>query len=442
MQSTAKRPESSNAEQPASSGSLRITEDEDREFGAVKGSVYLDYIRAMGGENPRLRKLILPLLILSTLTVTILPILQSAWLAVWTNNIGGKTLATATGVKGVLMEWTSSLVGSDGRNVAVYGLLGMVVLMAVLMRYVLWMFRAIKAGQVLHDRAIKSVMGTGLRFFDSTPVGRILNRFSRDVDSCERELTWAFEQTVRSSFHTLGSIAVLVLVMPFVLIAVVPMLFLYGSVQATYRASSREAQRMTSIARSPRFSHFKETLQGSSVIRAFGRESNFTDSYGSLLSDFQKMFHGLVLFNRWFSIRIPLVGAIVSTTMTIGIVVLGRNGAILAGTAGLGLMYSLRFWETLNWSVRSFSQVEAKMTAVERLDRFARLEPEVDLLVQPMLPESQQWPVAGEVKFDFVTAKYAAHLPNVLRGVNFTIPAGKKAGFVGRTGAGKSTVFI
>jgi ABC-type multidrug transport system fused ATPase/permease subunit len=170
-------------------------------------------------------------------------------------------------------------------------------------------------------------------------------------------------------------------------------------------------------------------------------ESKFAESYERVLRDYQRMFHSLVLFNRWFSIRIPLIGAFVSASVTIGIVMLGRNGAIMEGTAGLGLMYALRFWEALNWSVRSFSQVEAKMTAVERLGRFAGLEQEVDVLVQPALEKEIAWPAAGEVRFDFVSARYAAHLPAVLRGVNFTVPAGAKAGFVGRTGAGKSTVF-
>jgi len=414
---------------PSESGN-RITEDEDRESGAVKGGVYLNYIRAMAGTNPFLRRFILPLLVLSTLVVTVLPILQSGWLAVWTNHLGGG--AEGTG---------ASLVGSDGRNVLIYGAIGLAVLLAVLLRHVIWMYRAIAAGQVLHDRALTAVLKTNLRFFDATPVGRILNRFSRDVDACERELSWAFEQTVRSTFHMIGSVVVLLMVLPAVAVAILPMLFVYGRVQAGYRASSREAQRLTSVARSPRFAHFKETLQGLSVIRAFGRESRFAESYEMVLREYQRMFHALVIFNRWFSIRIPLIGAVVSACVTIGIVLLGRHGAIMAGTAGLGLMYALRFWEALNWSVRSFSQVEAKMTAVERLERFARLEPEVDVLVKPVLGEDHLWPSRGEVRFDFVSARYAPHLPAVLRGVNFFIPGGKKVGFVGRTGAGKSTVF-
>jgi ABC-type multidrug transport system fused ATPase/permease subunit len=332
-------------------------------------------------------------------------------------------------------------VGSDLHGVAVYGSLGLVVLAAVLLQHLLWMFRAIAAGKHLHDSALRGVIGTTLRFFDATPVGRILNRLSRDVDACEGELVWSVQAAVRTALDTFTALCVLTAVLPMVLFAAIPMLFLYFRLQADYRASSREAQRLTSIATSPRFAHFKESLQGLGVIRAFGRQENFAAQYDQLLTNYQRMFHALVSFNRWFSIRIPLLAAMISSVVTVGIVLLGRGGVIMAGTAGLALMYSLRFWESLNWTVRSFSQAEAKMTSVERLNSFAGLPPEVDVLVQPPLDPEVPWPTHGELRFEDVTARYDSHLPDVLKSVSFHIPAGSKTGFVGRTGAGKSTVF-
>ena len=415
----------------------RITSDEDREAGAVRADVYFKYLRAMGGETRLGRQLIVPVLTVSTLLVTILPILQNAWLSAWTDaNVEGKVGAANT-----LVPWFTQFVGSDTHNIVIFGVLGFIVLLAVMARHLFWALRAVAAGKFLHDHALTAVMGTTLRFFDSTPVGRILNRFSRDVDAVERELAWSVESCVRSVFAVIGSIIVMLLVLPALILVVLPVLALYFRYQADYRASSREAQRLHSITRSPRFAHFKETLTGLSVIRAFRRAPVFLERYLAVLGENQRMFNALVVLNRWFSIRIPLLGAVVSLGVTIGIIWFARSGAVLAGTAGLAIIYASRFWENLNWSVRAFSQVEAKMTAVERLSAFAAMPAEERTRAEPILAAAEAWPTRGEIVFEDVWARYDQHLPDVLRGVSFRIPEGAKAGFVGRTGAGKTTVF-
>lgn len=436
------------AQKPVS-GITRITVDEDREVGAVHGSIYKTYFGLLGGATPRLRALVLTALVGVTLLAGLVPVLQNAWLAAWTTRLDGAPkhveLALGQSMWAPMTDWMNALVGTEIHGVAIYAGLGLLVLVGEMLRHLLWTFRAIAAGRQLHDTALAGVLGTAPRFFDSTPIGRILNRLSSDVEACEGELVWSVESTVRTTLDTVVAVCVLIAVVPIAVFAVVPMLVIYLRLQADYRASSREAQRLTSIANSPRFAHFKETLLGLGVIRAFGRREAFAARYEQLLTNYQRMFHSLVMFNRWFSIRVPLVGAMISTVVIIGIVLLGRVGVIMAGTAGLALIYSLRFWESLNWTIRSFSQVEAKLTSVERLNSFARLEPELDVvpdrLIGPSLPDSTPWPTHGEVRFEHVTARYADHLPDALTDLSFHVPARSKAGFVGRTGAGKSTVF-
>lgn len=420
----------------AEGAGARVTEDEDREQGAVKASVYFEYLWAMGGSKGVLGALMVLLLLGSTATITFLPVVQNTWLSIWTDKHAAESKSlTAIGRR------LLPLVGDDLTNVRVFGAIGVCLLVAFFCQNLFWSLRAVKAGLILHDNALKATLAAPLRFFDSTPVGRVLNRFSRDVDSVERNMPWSFENTIRAVFATVAAVVVLASVFPLILVVVVPVCAVFYYLQGAYRASAREAQRLTSITRSPRFAHFKETLTGLTVIRAFHRTAPFLVKFQETLAENQRMFHSLILLNRWFSIRVPLASSLLSLSVGILVMLAARNGAMAAGIAGLVLTYSMRFWEHLNWSVRSFSEVESRMTSVERLKRYAAMAPEPETTKPLAVRPDEAWPTAGRVTFERVTARYAQHLPDVLKGVSFDVPPGAKVGLVGRTGSGKSTVF-
>jgi ABC-type multidrug transport system fused ATPase/permease subunit len=151
------------------------------------------------------------------------------------------------------------------------------------------------------------------------------------------------------------------------------------------------------------------------------------------------MFYGHYMINRWFSSRIPIVGSLVAIATTLMIVFAVKNGHISAGLAGLLTVYSLSFWGVLNWGIRIWSEVEARMTSLERIRFYSTLPQEPLITTDAVEPES--WPTRGEVKFKNVHARYAEHMPMVLKGLSFTAAPGSRIGIVGRTGAGKSTVF-
>lgn len=409
----------------------RVTEDEDRAIGAVKGSVYLDYVKALGGTTAKQRLVMIPLLVGATVSATAFPLLQKSWLAMSSNLQTGKLAPSG---------WWESMAAATLPSVAIYGVIGLLTLLGVLANRLIWLERGVAAGRDMHDLMLNSVLRAPLRFFDSTPIGRVLQRFSRDVEAVDIQLQWSFETTVRCLVSIATALVLILGVLPVLLVVVAPVLWLYYKLQRDYRVPAREAKRLDSISRSPRFAHFKETLQGLVVIRSYGKSQTFFEGFYDRLAHSQRMFYGHYMLNRWFSSRIPLLGAVVSSGTALGIVYYAHKGWISPGVAGLVMIYALSLWESLNWAVRIFAEVEARMTSVERLKYYASLESEAEVFQAPAAELPPHWPPHGEVIFDRVVARYAAHLPPVLKGVTFRVPAGARVGIIGRTGSGKSTL--
>ncbi|HET9240831.1 MAG TPA: ABC transporter transmembrane domain-containing protein [Oligoflexus sp.] len=431
-----KKPKEESETKDDAAAFVRLTDDEDRASGAVQLKVYKDYGRALLGPRGAGRYFVAAQLAAASLLTVSLPLLQNGWLAFWANHPSGP----ASDSSWFWRLWPDSLYVSN-HAVLLWGALGFLAVLAAVAHQLLWLRRALQAGAQLHDAAFAAVLKAPLRFFDRTPIGRILNRFSRDVDSVEREVATNLERTLGPIFHALAALVLLSVTIPWLLVVIVPALYGYYTFQKKYRFASRDAQRLMSMARSPRFAFFKETLQNTTVIRAHNEMENFTDRYRGILTHFQSMFYGVILFNRWFSARIPLLGGLISFGLVTMILILARSGQISPGVTGLALVYALRLWEHLNNAIRSFTMVESNLIGVERLQHFQNLEAEAEVTLTPALTPDTVWPLRGEIRLENVSARYAPGLPLVLRHCNLVIPAGQKVGIIGRTGAGKSTLF-
>lgn len=397
----------------------RIISDEDREEGAVKGSLYWDYVKALGGVG-KYQKWIIILLILGVLGISVFPLFNQWWLSWFTSHP-----KEITPMEGVM----------------IYGGIALCSFLVQISTQIFWLQRGIKAGIELHDKMLASVLKAPVRFFDTTPVGRLLQRFSRDLESVDIQLQWSFEAAVQSLFQIVVSLALIIFSVPFVLVVIIPLGFIYWKLQLAYRTSAREAKRMDSIARSPRYAHFKETLGGLPIIRAYKKEEWFKSQFFENLENSQKASANNILLNRWFSIRIPMIGGAISGMTAFCLIYSVYHQYLTAATAGLVVLYSLSFWGALNWGIRILSDLESRMTSIERIRFMTGIESEkfFTTAIKSEVPAS--WPSEGRIQFKNVYAKYDESLPDVVKGLSVDIPPMAQIGIVGRTGAGKTTLF-
>lgn len=411
----------------------RVTSDEMRRTGKVTKAIYGYYLRAMGGMNGLSSILIRCGLLFSILLVTIVPFIQNIWLAIWTS---GRSNAMAKWGMELFSEgFIDNIVASQPKSLLIYGLLGFFSAICVFLQRGLWFRQAIAASDWMHQKAMQGILKTNIRFFDSTLGGVILNRFSKDILAIEKDLRWTFENTVRICTQILITLIFMIICVPFLILILCPVLYVYYLVQKKFRSASREIKRLTQINHSPLYSLFRETFDGLPSIQTARKGSFFMSQFIDKQLLYLRSAHTQEMIDRWFSVRVPLISGVISFVVSVGVVISASKGIIAPGIAGLALTYLISFWTLLNWSVRTFAMAEVSLTSVERLYDFAALKPELST-AKPIFG----FPHSGAIEFKNVSIRYADHLPLVLKNISFTIPAGTHVGVVGRTGSGKSTL--
>lgn len=231
----------------------------------------------------------------------------------------------------------------------------------------------------------------------------------------------------------LVAIATVSLFLPWFLLACVPMGITYYTIMQIYIPTSRELKRLDSILRSPIFSHFGETLEGVSIIRAFRAERQFVDASMAKLEKNLRSYYANVSSNRWLAVRLEAIGT-GFVVMAALLAVLRSGNGLSAGEGGLALTYALNITQVLNWFVRMSSDREAQIVAVERVVEYGAVEGEAPAVVAECEP-ARDWPQQGRISFENTAMRYRPGLPLVLKGLNREILPREKVGVVGRTGA-------
>lgn len=334
---------------------------------------------------------------------------------------------------------TASQGVNDGYYLGIYALIGITFMLVTLLR-VGWVFYgSIAASKRLHHRLIEAVLHAKFRFFDSTPLGQIMNRFSKDIELVDQEIAPVAEGVVHCLASILTIIVLISVITPQFLIAAVFISILYFLIGSFYINSARDLKRLESVQRSPLYQQFGETLSGMTTIRAYGDERRFVRENIQKINTHTRPFIFGWVANRWLAFRVDIVGALVS--FFTGAFVILSVGRIDAGAAGLAMTYAVTFTENVLWFVRLYSINEQNMNAIERIKEYFDVEQEAPPIVEDNRPPSN-WPSKGSVELIGYSTRYRKDFDFVLKNITFKILPGEKVGVVGRTGAGKSSLAL
>ena len=275
-----------------------------------------------------------------------------------------------------------------------------------------------------------------MSFFDTTPLGRITNRFSKDIDVMDNNLTDA----MRMYFMTMATIiSVFVLIIAYFYyfaVALGPLLILFLFSASYYRASAREIKRHESVLRSHVFARFSEAVFGTATLRAYGVTGRFSQYVKDTVDEMDGAYFLTFANQRWLSVRLDAIGNLL--VLTVGILVVTSRFQVNPSIGGLVLSYILSIVQMIQFTVRQLSEVENNMNSTERIHYYGtQLEEEAPLKLAEVRPS---WPERGEIIMDNVQMRYRAGLPLILRGLSMRVKPGERIGIVGRTGAGKSSV--
>ncbi|KAJ2161125.1 hypothetical protein GGF46_001714 [Coemansia sp. RSA 552] len=422
-----------------------LVEDEERESGSVKLRVWLTFLSACG--NKRFWAVSCTLMIMHQA----ITMLHTYWIRIWVASVNSNDSQVLSALRAAsirvlapVYETRQGTESGQQQHSAVYwlgmymfiGMAGIVwITAAMLYIYFGW----VRASRSLHAGLLHAVVHARPRFFDSTPLGRIINRFSRDIQTIDEISLGTFIVWLTSILEVAGAYVIITTVVPTFIGVACIVTCLYAAIGYYYLNASRELKRLEATAMSPLLSLFSELIPGVSTVRAFGAKHYYMKEALARISAYSRSYYMVWASNRWLSVRIDFAGAWVS--FGCALFILMNIEKMDAGLAGFTLSYALSFSMSMIWVIRNYTSNELNMNAVERIDQYLALEQEAPLHVTPADTPPASWPATGDLRIEDLVVEYVPGTP-VLHGVTLSVSHGEKIGIVGRTGSGKSTLSL
>uniref|UniRef100_A0A8C4NBX7 ATP binding cassette subfamily C member 8 n=1 Tax=Eptatretus burgeri TaxID=7764 RepID=A0A8C4NBX7_EPTBU len=372
---------------------------------------------------------LLLLLLISQLLKHSVMVAIDYWLAEWTSNIMINSLTHPQG-------------HSFGQSfyTAVFGALSVLGILLCLITSLTVEWTGVMSSHSVHNTMLRKVIQAPMRFFDTTPLGHILNRFSADTNIMDQQIPTTLESLMRSALLCLSALGVISYVTPVFLFALVPLTIFYYFIQKYFRVASRDLQQLDDTTQLPLFSHFSETAEGIATIRAFRHEVRFRQRLLELTDANNIAYLFLSSANRWLEVRLDYIGACI--VLTAAVASINKYDGLNSGLVGLGLTYALMVSNYLNWVIRNLADIEVQMGAIKRVNGLLDIETETYEGLLPAAQVPDNWPESGEIKIQELSVRYDCSLKAVLKHINAHIEPGQKVGICGRTGSGKSSLSL
>ena len=410
-----------------------FTEKESKEQGSVKIKIYRDYVKMSGGVI-----IWLPILAFfiahQGLTVG-----RSWFVSNWTRSYRSESSSLHTLMErapGILQNVMSANVKPDlAYYLSIYLGLSLLLCISGPLQYFFVYTRSIRASKEQFQKMTFAVLRAPLRWLDTVPVGRLLNRFTADFENIDSKIGGDLGPLLYQIIRVVGIVSAGAFVSPYMLVIAFGLFILCAWVTSWYLAGAREVKRLESIAKSPILEQFGSTLTGIGTIRAFDKTEIYLDRMFEKIDAHARAYWHVILFNRWVALRMEAIGAVFATLVAAFV----AYADIDASLAGFALSFALQYSATVLWASRSYANVELSMNSVERVSEYSNIpiEPQNGRIEAPAA-----WPTEGRLEVNDLVVGYAPDQPPVLKGLSFCVEPNQRVGVVGRTGAGKSSLTL
>ncbi|KAH3675449.1 hypothetical protein WICMUC_002738 [Wickerhamomyces mucosus] len=393
----------------------RLVQDEERAVNAIPISIYHKYLQSgQGLLGPFAIPSLIILIVLSTFT----GLFTNVWLTYWIDLAFSKL--------------------KNNQYIAIYITLNIVSVIIYCLQFALTGYIIVKSSKKLTILSIIRMLHIPMKFYDTTPIGRILNRFSKDVNSLDNEIGESLQFFLYQIGLAIGVLIVAIVCVPYFAIALPMILLIALIIISFYQASAREVKRLEAINRSFILNNFNEVLTGLSTIKLYKAQKRFIARNDFYVDKLNEVYFVVIANQRWISVNLTLSACLLSFILLMLIV--SRQFNISAATAGLLTTYMLNFTDLLTNSLTVYSELENQMNSVERIMHYAyNLDQEPPYRIMGTQPE-KSWPLKGDIQFKNASFRYRDGLPLILKTFSCCIKGGERIGICGRTGAGKSSL--
>lgn len=386
---------------------------EDRAVNSLDFSVYKSYMK-LGSGIFTLWGWIATYLV-NTALATFCLLFSSTWLSFWVER---------------------KFVMSNGRYIGLYVMFCLLTVVFLVNELMSLVYLTNTASYKLHNKGLGRILHTPMRYLDTTPLGRVMNRFSRDTEVLDNEVGNQLRIVSFSLSSIIGVLILCIVYLPWFAIAIPLLVFAFVALASYYQASAREVKRLESTQRSYVYSIFGEILSGMDTIKIYRMQSRFLNRVNYVVDKMNEAYFITITNQRWLGVQLTVVSSVFA--LIVALLCVNRVFNVSPASVGLLLSYVLQITQQMVQMMRSLTQVENQMNSVERLNQYAlHLEQEAPFKLGE-LPDG--WPAAGAIEFQNASLSYRPGLPLVLKDLSFSIRGGEKVGICGRTGAGKSSI--
>ncbi|KDQ16443.1 hypothetical protein BOTBODRAFT_186497 [Botryobasidium botryosum FD-172 SS1] len=436
----------------------KLVKEEGRATGNVKWSIYKTYLEASSWWT---WGTILPIIVAFQLC----NIAEKIWLGIW-GNAYDKTSSLAAVMAALAQQPpldghlshnaafapmpstyrdtmdANSLPSANAHPmfyVGVFAAIGLGAALLSTINLVIQYAGAYRASKRLFSRLLATVIHAPMRWFDTTPTGRILNRFSKDVETVDSSLSSSIRTTSQWIASFTAAILTVAFFLPPFLAPAMIIGYFYYKLSLGYVKTGRDLRRIESNTRSPIFSAFGELLEGIVTIRAFSAERLFFDEMHTKVDVTTRMWYSFWMLNRYLLLHFDALGAVSIFITTL----FALSGSLSSEMAGVAITSAMTFTTSVYWTCRQITQLEMDLNSVERVVEYLDLPQEPPAIIESHRPPAY-WPSSADsnslVVVEDLEIRYAPDLDPVLHGISFTLKARERVGLLGRTGSGKSTL--